>query len=352
MVYNPDKAIHPGRIIARMLDREGMTQKNLGERTGLTEKYLSEIINGEASVSVETALLLENALGGSASFWINLEKDFQETKARIERKSLLKREVSLLNNYPYNELKKRGCVEATRDKEKQVENLWKFYGVNSLDFVVKTEVVVYRKRGGKEVKKEPITAWLRCGELEAKKYDLPEYSSSLLKTSIDELRKLVLETGEDCLARAKDILAKSGVAFVYIPHFNGTKVNGAVRWFGDRPILQLSLLGVYADICWFTLFHEIGHIVLHYKKEKFIEFEERELSVEQEKEKEAADFASDKLIPTEKYNDFLKQGIFSRNSIRKFAFEVGVHPGIVVGRLCHDNMVRWSKFADLRVRMM
>ena len=58
MAYNPNKAIHPGHIIARSLEREGMTQKSLGERTGLSEKHLSQIINGSASITVETALLL------------------------------------------------------------------------------------------------------------------------------------------------------------------------------------------------------------------------------------------------------------------------------------------------------
>src|SRR3989344_1265365 len=103
MVYKPSKAIHPGQAILNILEREGMTQKNLSERTGLTEKHLSQIINGSASITVETALLLENALGGSASFWINLEKNYQETKARIERSSSLKKEANLLQKFPYNE---------------------------------------------------------------------------------------------------------------------------------------------------------------------------------------------------------------------------------------------------------
>src|SRR5260221_12164246 len=101
MAYSPNKAIHPGRIIAEALDREGMSQKSLSERTGISEKHLSQIINGEASITVETSLSLENALGGSASFWINLEKSYQETKARLERLSLLEEETGKLSRIPY-----------------------------------------------------------------------------------------------------------------------------------------------------------------------------------------------------------------------------------------------------------
>src|SRR3989338_7433961 len=103
MVYQPNKAIHPGHVISRTLGREGMSQKNLSERTGLTEKHLSQIINGNASITVETALLLENALGVSASFWINLEKNYQETTARLERSSFVRNETKLLSTFPYLE---------------------------------------------------------------------------------------------------------------------------------------------------------------------------------------------------------------------------------------------------------
>ena len=145
MAYSPNKAIHPGRIIAEALTREGMSQKSLSERTGISEKHLSQIINGAASITVETSLSLENALGGSASFWINLEKSFQETKARLERLSLLKEETGMLSKFLYKELAKRGYVEQTTHREKRVEVLWKFFGVNSLSYIPTTEPVAFRK---------------------------------------------------------------------------------------------------------------------------------------------------------------------------------------------------------------
>jgi len=118
MAYIPNRAIHPGHIVAEALERDGMTQKSLSERTGISEKHLSQIINGEASITVETALALENALGGSASFWNNLEKNYQETKARLERAASLTEEMSILHKFPYLELAKRGYVEQTTNKEK------------------------------------------------------------------------------------------------------------------------------------------------------------------------------------------------------------------------------------------
>lgn len=352
MAYQPNKAIHPGHVIARALERERMTQKNLCERTGLSEKHVSQIINGEASITVETALLFENALGGAASFWINLEKNYQETTARIDRASSLIAESPLLAQFPYLELAKRGYVEQTSNKQRKVENLWKFFGVNSLSFVQTTEAIAYRRRDSKELKSGAIAAWLRCGELESKKENLPPFSESKLKQSISKLRELTLKKPEEFYKEVKTILAVAGVSIVFVPHMPGTGVSAAVRWVGDCPVIQIGLLGKYADIFWFNLFHEIGHLVLHGKKEKFIEFESPDSSMSQEKEVEANTFASNALIPREAYEKFLQQRIFCEDTIVRFAESIGVHPGIVEGRLCHDKItgeLTWSRPLGFRM---
>lgn len=351
MAYKPDKAIHPGYFIARELDRAHMSQKNLGERTGLSEKHISQIINGEASFSVETALLLENALGGAATFWINLEKNYQETKARIERGALFKKEIGLISKFPYAELVKRKCVADTLDRENRVESLWKFFAVNSLNSVQLTEAIAYRRRAGVVVREGTIAAWLRCGELESKENKVKQFSHSVLKESLSKLRALTVRPPETFSRDARKILARSGVSLVFTPHFPGAGVSAAVRWLGDTPIIQLSLLGAYADIFWFNLFHEIGHLLLHGKKERFIEFDNRNLRAVQQKEKEADEFAGNELIPPKPYQDFLRAAAFSKQAISEFARKQGIDPGIVEGRLCFDRVLSWSKPLGLRTRL-
>jgi HTH-type transcriptional regulator / antitoxin HigA len=351
MAYKPNKAIHPGHAIARALEREGMSQKNLSERTGLSEKHISQIINGEASFSVETALLLENALGGSASFWINLEKNYQETKARLERGELLKKEIALLKDFPYAELVRRGCLEKATSKEQKVEGLWRFFGVNSLNSVQTTEVIAYRRRTGIRIKEGIIAAWLRCGELDSKENKLGPFSGAALRQSLRKLRTLTVKDAEDFSDDTRKILAEAGVSLVYIPHFAGAGVSAAVRWINETPLIQLSLFGAYADIFWFNLFHEIGHLMLHGKKEKFIEFDNRNLSTVQDKEKEADAFATEALIPRRSYKKFIEADDFSRGAISEFAEKEGIHPGIVEGRLCFDKKLSWSKPLGFRTRL-
>ncbi|MHB8579150.1 MAG: HigA family addiction module antitoxin [Ignavibacteriaceae bacterium] len=352
MSYIPNKAIHPGRIIAETLAREGMTQKSLSERMGISEKHLSQIINGEASITIETSLLLENALGGAASFWINLEKNYQETKARIERLSLMKEEISILPKFPYNELVQRGYVEQTANKEKRIENLWKFFGVNSLSIVHTTENVAFRKKESSNIKSESIAAWLRCGEIEAKKLNLPDYSETKLKQTLGVIKLLSTKRPEEYSVEVMKRLNEAGVAIIYIAHFPGTGVSGAVRWINNMPVIQLSLYYSWADIFWFNLYHELGHLLLHGKKEKFIEFDKKGLALAKEKEAEADKFASEELIPSKSYAQFVRgNSSISNLSIRAFAQSLGIHPGIVAGRLCHEGKLKWESVNSLRPRL-
>lgn len=348
MVYQPNKALHPGLTLQRVLDSLDMTQRNLSERTGLSEKHLSQIINGEASITIDTALLLENALGGSAAFWANLEKNHQETTARLDRESLLEDEVHLLKNFPYKDLVTHGYIEDTKKPKERVYNLWKFFGVNSLAFVRTTEAVAYRKKDGSGVKSEALAAWLRCGEIESKKLSMDDYDVTSLKSALADIRKMTAHSHEGFFVELQDMLSNVGVGLVCVPHFAHTQVHGATRWIGKNPILQLSVRGRDADKFWFTLFHELGHILTHGKKEEFLEFDKDH---KDEKEAEADEFAQKTLLPALSYKEFVKVGDFSSTAIKLFASSIEVDPGIVLGRLKHDKLVGFAYLNHLHSKL-
>jgi len=72
-----------------------MSQKDLCLRTDISEKHISNIIQGKASITPETALILEKVFGMSAEFWNNLQKSYDEDKARIEEKKLMTKKIEL-----------------------------------------------------------------------------------------------------------------------------------------------------------------------------------------------------------------------------------------------------------------
>jgi len=348
MGYQPNKAIHPGSSVQRELDHLGMSQKRLAERTGLSEKHISQIINGEASITAETAFLFANALGGTASFWLNLDRNYRETLARIEQEQKASEVVSQLVNFPYNDLVKLGRVEKTNDKTQRVINIWKFFGVNSFDAVQQTEAVAYRRGYGAGIKKEALAAWLRCGELDAKALTLNDYSEVSLRSSLPQIRQFTQMLEKNWWVELQALLANAGVGLVAAPHLAGTQAHGATRWIGRNPIIQLSNRGKDADKMWFTLFHEIGHIFLHGKKDQFISFNK---SIRSPQEDEADAFAAKVLIPENDYQEFIAKNDFSEQAIRSFAQSQGIHTGTVVGRLKKEDLVPYPQFQHLHAKI-
>jgi HTH-type transcriptional regulator/antitoxin HigA len=83
----PDVAIPPGEHLAEELEARGISQKELAKRMGRPANAINEIVNGKKAITAETALQLQDVMPEiSARFWLNLETDYQLTKALIGRR--------------------------------------------------------------------------------------------------------------------------------------------------------------------------------------------------------------------------------------------------------------------------
>ena len=103
---------------------------------------------------------------------------------------------------------------------------------------------------------------------------------------------------------------------------------------------------------WFAFFHEAGHILLHGKRDVFLEEQGVQEVEEQDKEQEADKFAADTLIPQVELKRFLASGQHrSKAGIVQFAKEIGIAPGIVVGRLQHDRKLPPSYCNELKCKL-
>ncbi len=84
----PDLAIPPGEFLAEEIETRGISQKELAKRMGRPLNAINEIINGKKMITAETAIQLEEVMPEiPARFWLNLESDFQLTRALIKRRS-------------------------------------------------------------------------------------------------------------------------------------------------------------------------------------------------------------------------------------------------------------------------
>ena len=129
---------------------------------------------------------------------------------------------------------------------------------------------------------------------------------------------------------------------VVVPNLKNAPINGATRWINPKKaLLQMSIRNKYADIFWFSLFHELGHIIHHSKKTINIDFAENRTGLPKE-ESEADLFASNSLIPSKNYEEFTTTGNFSIVAIKEFAKKLGIDSDIVIGRLQHDGLLPYK----------
>ncbi len=341
-VYEPDLVYAPGETLVEWLDEHGMTQAELAARLGLSAKHVNQITKGSAPITTETALGLEQVTRVPAEFWNNLELNYRTHLTRCAEQERLAQDIGWLNDLPVSELVKRGRIGRGNQGAERVREVCAFFGVASVAAwhdLWERPAAAYR--ASKAFTKNPgaVAAWLRIGEIEGSKVECEEFDKSALRALLPELRSLTNEADPSVwVPTAQEWFRHVGVAFVVEPEIRGTRLNGATRWLGpNKALVQISTRHKRHDIAWFTLFHEIGHLLLHSKKETFIDDDDSAGPVEQE----ADAFAARGLIPSE-HQPVLGQ-LHTNDDVVRFARSVGIAPGIVVGRLRH---MRWWKHSE------
>lgn len=341
-----DLAIAPGEFLSEVLEDIDMTQLELSNRMGRPPQAINEMIKGSKAITPETAIQLEQVVSVPAHIWTNLESEYRLIKAQEEEVLNSEQEIALAKKFPYLELKKQGLVKETRNALIKVRELRKFFGVSSLNNldVVEKYNPAFRLSSNYSVSKEAIVSWLRTGGLLSEKIETNPFSKNKLLNTIPQIRSLSLETTPYVfLSKLKNYLAECGIALIVIPHYPKTYVTGATFWESkNKAVVMMSLRGGWSDVFWFSLLHEIAHIILHGKRTVFIEGRTKNEEHEVQ-EKEADDFASSYLIPSKEYIIFTKKHDFSKKSIEVFSQEIGIHGGIVTGRLQHDNYLPYTQ---------
>jgi HTH-type transcriptional regulator/antitoxin HigA len=349
--FLPDWASPPGDTLADLLEERSMTQTELAERLGVSLKHVNRIIKGAASVSAELALGLEKVFGASAGFWMTREAQFQADRARLEQRREFAGALDWAREFPIAELRKRGLLPKQADGAELVEQLLGFLGI-AQPSQWRDPQVAYRKSQKFESDAFALTAWLREGELQANEVFCNAYDEDEFLHALQDIRSLTREDPEKWWPALQERCARAGVAVVVVDAYSGAKANGATRWLApDKALIQLSLRYRWEDIFWFSFFHEAGHVVLHRKKDVFVELKPKDRSADPQElrlEAEADRFASRTLIPVPHDR---RLGSLTLDQIAAFAREIGISPAIVVGRLQHDELLPWSQGNHLRKRL-
>ncbi len=347
----PARVVHPGRILKRELDARGWTQKDLASIMGRPPQMISEIVNGTKQITAETALELGQALDVPPEFWTNLEANYQLYLARRAESDRQEKEIArkslLYGLAPVSELLKRSWIQAAETVDDLESEVFAFLGVSSPDEVPSLAVRL-RASAARGPEASAQIAWVKRVEFLASAQQLVRFDAARLEQAIPDLLACALHP-ED-VARVPPLLTSLGVHLVLVPHLPKTFLDGAAFYLNNQPVVALTLRYDRIDAFWFTLMHELAHIV---KGHPGVYLDDLEAQDRDEREAEADEQARDWLIDPSALAAFVGRvaPYFSRHEILRFAATQARHPGIVLGRLQCEGLVEYKHLRSLLARV-
>jgi len=351
--YVPDEVSPPGETLLELLEERSMSQAELAERTGRPKKTINEIIKGKAPITTDTALQFERVLNTPASFWNQREQNYREWLARIQERNELKEYIPWMKNFPLRAMINLGWIVEGGDPINQLEILLNYLGVASpVQWQRVYEDAQWRQSPTFAADPAAVSAWLRQGEIQSYEIQCTPYDEGRFREALHKIRGLTTFPPEGFVEPMIQICSQVGVALVFVPEIPGTRTCGATRWLSPtKALIMLSLRYKTDDHLWFTFFHEAAHLLLHGKREVFIE-DDKELSEDlRVKEEEADRYAAEFLIPEEELRQFYPDTAhLSHEDIIAFANRLGIAPGIVIGRLQRDGIIPYQNFNHLKRR--
>ena len=275
MNATPDYIVTTGDYIAEWMEGEGITQAELARRLGTSRKHVSELLSGKAPLSHTLSLAMERVTGVAARIWNLYESGYRSDLARRTEDKALVAQYETAKAYPLTYLRKWGFIKASaRDHADTVRGLLSILGVATLDALDDTwahGAVAYRRSTVGRDDAPALRTWLALAERQHEVLrDLPAFDRARLESLIPRLRSLTLADPAEGVDEAINLLASVGIRLCFIPAVTGLRIYGATRWVNNHPIIQLSLFGKSDDQLWITLFHELGHVMLHGEKDLYL----------------------------------------------------------------------------------
>lgn len=288
-----------GEELADIFESQGIY--NFEERIGIQDLRSKEKLSKRVLEKASNILNNEHII----EYLSNFQEEYLAEKPRYKESYNKARKT-------FNRLK--GIIPLLRGEFTEgydiLDDILDFFGVDTAEEILeqsKNKVALFRTQNNIDVDSINLYGWLRRGELDFYKLNLANYDESKL---IEWLEKKEWKNNLENTEYFKGLpstFSDFGVGLVFTPFLTKT-VYGAIRWIDNKTFIQISDRNRDLASCWFTLFHEIGHIIKH-KNTDIYEGEINELkSTPDKREREANKFANEYLFN----GDDLRKAVFDR----------------------------------------
>lgn len=343
--------VTPGEILKEYMDSRGLTQKDLSSITSTSERHISELINGKVKLSEEFALKLEKVFDDvKAEFWVSIETAYRLYALREYTFSKQADLKTLSKEFQFNWV----FPLYKKDVNRQASEMLKLLGITSfsdVDNSLKQIKYDFMEDGGS---KRAILVWLKLCESMINEYNRVDpnvkFDLQVFNENLPILKKLLYTT--DFIEAKNNIqrfLNSMGISLVVCDAVPTSKIRGACTVIDKTPTIFLSTRYKRLDILYFTLVHEIGHILqndINQVGQYLVSSNENDIEIF------SNNFARDFFINRAVYSEFVnlyKNSFDFFKHIVPFSIQNRVIPQIVLGFLQHDGYVDHMQFAQHHV---
>lgn len=344
----------PGQALKYFLDQREWTQEDLSYILSISLKHTNEIIKDKKPISLEIAKLLENVFDFGAIQWIELGAKYQlQTESKDDREKSVRLKADIYKYMPINELIKKGWIKKTDDLDKEIKTFWNLPKNLELDLSFldsNKHSLEYRKSEAHEASFNEYNAliWRQMALNFSREMKVKPFNKKGLLKLMNEMHSYT--TNDNGIKDFLQDLSNVGVKFVFLSHLSKTYLDGAAFLSSEgEPVVALTGRYDRVDNFWFTLAHELGHVVLHLTNggshSIFIDDTTKSKGSRSysTKEIEANNKAEEILRHDEIVNYFRnKTNYITDDHVEEFAQEKDIHPSIIIGILAYNEMVSYS----------
>ena len=340
IIYDGKPYFHPGLLLKEILKARHIEQKELSKRTNISEKHLSQLLSSQVDLTIEIAQKMAVALDENPETWVNMQTKYNIIKEKIKCAEELSKHVDILKRFPIKDMEKYGLIQHCKEKWKKLLQLFSFLGYGDTENLQNMGLVMYRKLQTKDTE-EATTVLIKWGQkIALSRTIMYPYNKKACELTIQEIRGYMRNPlNDELLYTIQEKLEKVGVIFVYTPKIKSTSVSGLSYKLNQHPVIHLTDRSKQVDSFWFSLFHELKHVL----DGDILESNEN-INETKEVENKANKYAREIIIPEEKWHNFLvsNKSNISLKSIDDFAKELVIPNACVIGRLQKDRIVPYA----------
>lgn len=336
----------PGYFIREQMDFREWTQEDLAEVMGITLKHLNKILQENQPLTLETARILGEVFNTSAQYWINIDTGYrlwlEHEKSEKEKEADLK--SLIYERMPVRDMIKKGWLARFNNTEDLKSQILDFWNWDTLDFKQVDEnllpFLTRKSSAYNQFNASYALTWYQKARNVSK--SLPH--STHIRENLEKLyNKIHLYTiKNNGIELFLDELYQCGVVFFVLPHLQKTYLDGAAFISGENPAIVYTGRYKRIDNFWFTVAHEIAHVLLHLGNKTPFILDNLKDGEQNEIEDEANALAAAKLMHKE-ISEFLDPYLnyLTTNRVEECANKYNVHPSIIIGKLAYDKKLSY-----------